>query len=42
MISGTSAGLKINFQAINMFPDTMKYITENLSLQELVEIKGTE
>lgn len=28
MMTGTSAGLKINFQAINLFPDTMKYITE--------------
>ncbi|MCK5153328.1 MAG: selenide, water dikinase SelD [Spirochaetales bacterium] len=28
MMSGTNAGLKINFPAINLFPDTMEYITE--------------
>ncbi len=28
MMSGTSAGIKINFPAINLFPDTMKYIAE--------------
>lgn len=28
MMSGTNAGIKINFQAVNLFPDTMKYITE--------------
>lgn len=28
MMSGTNAGLIINFQAINLFQDTMKYITE--------------
>jgi selenide, water dikinase len=28
MMSGTNAGLKIDFPAINLFPDTMKYISE--------------
>lgn len=28
MMSGTNAGIKINFSAVNLFPDTMKYITE--------------
>ncbi len=28
MMSGTDTGIKINFSAINLFPDTMKYITE--------------
>jgi selenide, water dikinase len=28
MMSGTNAGLKIDFSAINLFPDTMKYISE--------------
>ena len=31
MMSGTNAGLKINFPAINLFPNTMKYITEKFS-----------
>ena len=28
MMSGTDTGLRINFSAINLFPDTMKYISE--------------
>ncbi|MDA3939369.1 MAG: selenide, water dikinase SelD [Spirochaetia bacterium] len=28
MMSGTNTGLKINFSTINLFPDTMKYISE--------------
>ncbi|MCF6334774.1 MAG: selenide, water dikinase SelD [Spirochaetales bacterium] len=28
MMSGTDAGIKINFKSINLFPDTMKYIAE--------------